>query len=61
MYTGVNPKGTPVSLVIIGVAGPRQTPFAIFSSVPQGDNAAVSNAMTSILNSIQFLGDVNHE
>jgi hypothetical protein len=61
MYTGVNPKGTPVSLVIIGVAGPRQTQFAIFSSVPQGDNAAVSNAMTSILNSIQFLGDVNHE
>jgi hypothetical protein len=57
----VNPKGAPVSLVIIGVAGPRQTQFAIFSSVPQSDNDAAGNAMASILNSIQFLGDVNHE
>ena len=61
MYQGVNPKGAPVSLVIIGVAGPRQTQFAIFSSVPQSDNDAAGNAMASILNSIQFLGDVNHE
>jgi hypothetical protein len=43
------------------VAGPRQTQFAIFSSVPQSDNSGVSNTMTSILNSIQFLGDANHE
>lgn len=56
MYEGVNPKGTAVALVVIGVAGPGQTQFAILSSVAQSDEGSMNGAMQSMLNSIQFLG-----
>ena len=57
MYQGVNPKGTAVSMVVIGVTGPGQTQFAIISSVAQSEAAGVNGVKQTLLNSIQFPGE----
>lgn len=56
-FQGVNPKGVAVNLLIVGVAGPAGTQFAIMNSVATSDAAALNGALQSIFQSIQFRGE----
>jgi hypothetical protein len=57
MYTGINPKGAAVSIVIIGIAAPAGRYFAVMSSIPQSDTQGANRAMSAMVQSLHFAGE----
>jgi hypothetical protein len=56
MYTGINPTGVPVTVVVIGIASPDGRYFLVMSSIPQNDTQGANQAMTAMVQSLHFGG-----
>jgi hypothetical protein len=55
-FTGIDPKGAPVAMVIIGIAAPGGHFFMLLSSVHESDVQATGPALNTILQSLHFAG-----
>jgi hypothetical protein len=56
-FTGIDEKGTPVSLVVVGIAAPGGRYFVASSSVAQSEaQTLVGRELTKMLNSLRFAG-----
>jgi hypothetical protein len=53
-YTGINPQGAAVTVVIIGIASPDGRFFLVMSSIPQNDTQGANTAMTGMVQSLHF-------
>jgi hypothetical protein len=56
-YTGINPQGAAVTMVIIGIACPDGRLFLVMSSIPQNDTQNANAAMTAMVQSLHFTGE----
>jgi hypothetical protein len=55
-FSGTNGKGVPVTVVIMGVAGPNGRYYAVMSSVPQGEEQNENPSLSAMVQSIRFAG-----
>jgi hypothetical protein len=55
-YRGINAKGVPVSMVIMGIAAPGGHFYLFLTSAPQTDEQASDPGFNSILQSLHFAG-----
>ena len=55
-FTGVGQDGTPVSLILAGVAAPNGRFFLVASSLPQNEPQSSSQDLDTMFNSLRFLG-----
>jgi len=55
-YTGINPKGAGVTVVVIGIASPDGRYYLVMSSIPQNDTQGANQAMTAMVQSLHFAG-----
>ncbi|HUJ33219.1 MAG TPA: hypothetical protein VLY23_18200 [Candidatus Acidoferrum sp.] len=53
-FTGTDPDGVAVSLIIVGIAGPGGHYYVVSSSVPQSEPQSVNDDLSDMFNSIRF-------
>jgi hypothetical protein len=54
---GTNPKGVPVTLVIVGVAGPNGHSYKMISRVPRTDEQSVNPTFLAIMQSVKLAAE----